>query len=191
MGRPFAFVLNRIFNISVDLSAMIASWLPLVPLIVLLAMAAGWDLMSFTIPNFIQAGLIAAFAAFVMALGVPVPEIGMHLLAGFAGLVAGFSLFAFGYIGGGDAKLFACIALWLGFRDLAAYTLMAAILGGGLSLLFLSLRTLPMPFFLMQRAWALRLYDAKSGVPYGVALTAALFAILPQTEVFRLAATHV
>jgi Flp pilus assembly protein protease CpaA len=37
----------------------------------------------------------------------------------------------------------------------------------------------------------LRLHDPKAGVPYGVALAAGVFLILPQTEVFRLAATHV
>ena len=35
--------------------------------------------------------------------------IGLHLLAGFIGLAMGFTLFALGYIGGGDAKLFAAV----------------------------------------------------------------------------------
>jgi prepilin peptidase CpaA len=170
---------------------MIAPWLLLVPLVVLLVMAAGWDLASFTIPNFIQVGLVLAFIAFVLVARVPVSALGTHLLAGFVGLAAGFALFALGYIGGGDAKLFACIALWLGFRDLPVYALVACILGGGLSLAFLSLRKLPLPSFLARRSWVLRLHDPKEGVPYGVALAAGLFWILPQTEVFHLAATGV
>ena len=170
---------------------MIAPWLPLVPLIVLLLLAAGWDVASFTIPNFIQAGLILAFLIFVIVPGIPVSAIGWHLLAGGIALVAGFSLFAFGYIGGGDAKLFACVALWLGFHDLPAYALVACVLGGALSIGLLAIRKFPLPSFLARQEWLLRLHDPKQGVPYGVALAAGLFLILPQTEVFRLVATHV
>ena len=96
----------------------------------LLALAAGWDIASFTIPNFLQVALIASFVAFVVATGMTTAGIGGHLIAGFLGLVVGFTLFALGYIGGGDAKLFACIALWLGFRNLPEYALMASIVGG-------------------------------------------------------------
>jgi prepilin peptidase CpaA len=184
-------VLKRIFSFSDHLFPMIASLIALVPLIVLLAMAAGWDLASFTIPNFLQVSLILAFIGFALVSHVPLSALGTHLLAGALGLTVGFALFAFGYIGGGDAKLFACIALWLGFRDLPAYTLVACVLGGGLSLAILTLRKLPLPAFLARRSWMLRLHDPKAGVPYGVALAAGVFLILPQTEVFRLAATHV
>jgi len=170
---------------------MIAPWLAFVPLIVLLLLAAGWDVASFTIPNFIQFGLVAAFAAFVLFSGIPVSAAGTHLLAGLVGLAAGFALFAFGYIGGGDAKLFACIALWLGFRDLPQYALVACVLGGGLSVALLAARKLPLPATFARHQWVLRLHDSRSGVPYGVALAAGLFLILPQTEVFRLVATHV
>jgi prepilin peptidase CpaA len=170
---------------------MIASWLPLAPLVVLLILAAGWDVASFTIPNFIQVALLLAFLVFVIVPGIPVSAIGWHLLAGGAGLAAGFTLFALGYIGGGDAKLFACVALWLGFRDLPAYALIACVLGGGLSLGILAFRKFPLPLFLTRQEWLLRLHDRRQGVPYGVALAAGLFLILPQTEVFRLVATHV
>jgi Flp pilus assembly protein protease CpaA len=34
----------------------------------------------------------------------------------------------------------------------------------------------------------LKLHDSKSGIPYGVALAAAAFILLPSTEVFRLVA---
>ncbi len=170
---------------------MLVAFLPLVPLIALLLLAAGWDVASFTIPNFIQIGLILAFAGFVLVSGVSASAIGWHLLAGLAGLAAGFTLFALGYIGGGDAKLFACVALWLGFHDLPDYALVACVLGGALSLGILAIRKFPLPSFLARQEWLLRLHDPKQGVPYGVALAAGLFLILPQTEVFRLVATHV
>jgi prepilin peptidase CpaA len=191
VGRPFAFVLKCIFSFSVDLLRMIVPLLPLVPLVVLLVLAAGWDLASFTIPNFIQVALILSFLIFVIEPGISLSAFGWHLLAGLVALIAGFTLFALGYIGGGDAKLFACVALWLGFHDLPAYALIACVLGGALSLAILAIRKLPLPLFLARQEWLLRLHDPKQGVPYGVALAAGLFLILPQTEVFHLAATHV
>ena len=73
---------------------------------------------SFTIPNFIQIALLVTFGIFALVIPLTPAMIGAHLLAGLIGLIAGFTLFALGYIGGGDAKLFACAALWLGFHDL-------------------------------------------------------------------------
>src|ERR1700753_1763032 len=82
-------------------------------LVALLALAACWDLMSFTIPNALSLVLVAAFVLFVAVSGMTLGHVGLHLAAGAVGLAAGFTLFALGHVGGGDAKLFACIALWL------------------------------------------------------------------------------
>lgn len=167
---------------------MIAELLILIVLPALLALAGGWDLASFTIPNFIQIALLVAFGIFAFVIHLTPAMIGAHLLAGLIGLIAGFTLFALGYIGGGDAKLFACAALWLGFHDLPAYTLIAAILGGALTLLIIGARRLPLPALLVQQPWISRLHDPASGIPYGVALAAGFFVILPQTQIFHLAA---
>src|ERR1700679_1244729 len=113
---------------------MIAELLVLFVLPALLATAAGWDIASFTIPNFIQLALLAVFIVLVFALGMSPGALAPHLLAGFVGLVIGFALFALGYVGGGDAKLFACVALALGLHDLLDYALMASIFGGALTI---------------------------------------------------------
>jgi prepilin peptidase CpaA len=167
---------------------MTAELLVLVVLPALLALAAGWDVASFTIPNLLQLALIGSFAVFAVAAGLSPGEIGGHLLAGFVGLAIGFTLFAFGYIGGGDAKLFACVLLWFGVRNLLDYTLVATVLGGVLSLVLIAARQLPLPASLSGHAWILRLHDAKGGIPYGVALAAGALVILPQTDIFRMAA---
>ncbi|HEY1629799.1 MAG TPA: hypothetical protein VGF56_00690, partial [Rhizomicrobium sp.] len=73
---------------------MTAELLVLIVLPALLALAAGWDVASFTIPNFLQIALIGAFAVFVAAIGMQPAAIGSHLLAGFMGLAVGFTLFA-------------------------------------------------------------------------------------------------
>ena len=168
---------------------MAAELLVIVVLPLLLALAAGWDLASYTIPNRLQLALVAAFAVYVLATGMTLGVLGWHLLAGFLGLAVGFTLFALGFIGGGDVKLFAASALWLGFdRDLMNYMLIASLLGGGLTLALLGLRQVPLPARLMGQSWLLRLHDHRAGIPYGVALAAGAFFVLPQTEVFRLAA---
>jgi prepilin peptidase CpaA len=168
---------------------MIAEILIVVALPALLAAAAGWDLASFTIPNFINIAVIAVFPLFALAAGLPLSAIGLHLLAGFAGLAIGFTFFALGYIGGGDAKLFAGVALWMGFADLMPYALLASVFGGFLTLGLLMLRQWPLPQMLAQQPWILKLHDTRSGVPYGVALAAGAFILLPHTEIFRLAAS--
>ena len=154
----------------------------------LLALAAAWDIASFTIPNFIPLSLIVLFACFIVAARLSAGDVGVHLLVGFLGLVGGFALFAVRLIGGGDAKLFAATLVWLGFRDALDYALIAALFGGGLTLAILSLRTLPLPVFLVRHAWIVRLHDQKAGIPYGVALASGAFAVLPYTDVFRIAA---
>ncbi|HEX4270524.1 MAG TPA: prepilin peptidase, partial [Rhizomicrobium sp.] len=75
---------------------MSAELLVLVALPLLLVTAAVYDLASFTIPNFLTATLLAMFAVFALAAGLGLPAIGWHVLAGVAGLVLGFALFAFG-----------------------------------------------------------------------------------------------
>jgi prepilin peptidase CpaA len=167
---------------------MIAELLVLLVLPALLATAAGWDLASFTIPNFIQVALLAVFVVLVFALGMSPGVFAMHLLAGLLGLMAGFALFALGYVGGGDAKLFACVALALGLNDLLDYAVLASIFGGALTLCLLMGRKMPLPRFLAEQSWILRLHDEREGIPYGVALALGAFVILPHTEIFRAAA---
>jgi prepilin peptidase CpaA len=166
---------------------MISEALLLLVVPALLALAAGWDLTSFTIPNFISLALIAAFALFAALVHMTPGAIGMHAAAGGVGLVAGFALFAFGVIGGGDAKLFAATALWFGFAHMLDFLLAASLFGGGLALAILSLRSLPLPAMLSGQGWLVRLHDAKSGIPYGVALAAGALVVLPHTELYRLA----
>jgi prepilin peptidase CpaA len=159
----------------------------------LLVAAAVWDLTSFTIPNSFNLTLLVLFAIFagLVALsgdGMSWQQAGLHVLAGLIGLIAGMALFAKGWIGGGDAKLFAVASLWLGWNALFEYAVMASLLGGVLTLTLIALRRVPLPAFLMRYEWLARLCDRKAGIPYGVALSAAALVVLPNTELFRLAA---
>jgi prepilin peptidase CpaA len=159
--------------------------LVLVPFVALLLLAAGWDLASYTIPNFISVAALVAFALFAASAGFSFAALGGHMLGGVLGLVCAFLLFAPGYIGGGDAKLFACIALWFGMHDLAQYVLIASLFGGALTLVLMAARQYPLPAVLAAQPWITRLHEPRAGIPYGVALAAGAVAILPYTDIFR------
>lgn len=158
-----------------------------------LAAAAVFDLFTYTIPNTITAGIVVLFAAVlaIMALSGDPPELGatgLHLLVGLAGFAAGAALFAARIAGGGDAKLLAGCTLWLGWPLLLDYMVLAAILGGALTIGILMLRAIPLPPVLAANPALSRLIDRKQGVPYGVALAVAAQILLPYSELFRHAA---
>ena len=164
-----------------------SAFLVMMVLPLLLALAAGWDLASYTIPNTLSAAIIFVFLAFALIAGLPGSQFGAHLAAGLVALAAGFALFASGFIGGGDAKLFAATALWFGFGDLLSYALVAALLGGLLTVTLLVVRRIPLPAVLTRRGWIARLHDSRHGIPYGAALAAGALVVLPGAQILRAA----
>ena len=150
----------------------------------LMAYAAASDLLTMLIPNRISLALVAGFALLALTGPMSWVEIGYHCGAGALVLVATFTLFAFGIIGGGDAKLAAATALWLGLDGLGDYLLVASIFGGALTLAILFARSHPLPYRIARMPFALHLHDAKTGIPYGIALAAAALLVLPDTEIW-------
>ncbi len=136
----------------------------------IMAVAAVYDLVTYTIPNFLPLLLTGAFAAFALWQGLPWPLMANHAGAGFGMLLVGWVLFALGLLGGGDAKLFAATSLWMGWHGLLNYLIMFSICGGILALALLLFRRLPLPDRLMHRVWIAALHDKAQGVPYGIAL---------------------
>jgi prepilin peptidase CpaA len=149
-----------------------------------MAFAAASDLFTMTIPNRVSLALIAAFAALAMFGGLPWQTIAIHLAAGFVVLAVAFGLFSFGWIGGGDAKLAAATALWLGFGTLLDYLLISTVAGGSLTLAILSIRSIYLPPFTFGWHWLERLHDRKTGVPYGIALAGAGLAVYPHSPIW-------
>lgn len=147
----------------------------------LMAYAAASDLLTMTIPNRLNGLVAAAFVLYAASAGLGWSDLAGHLGAGVLTLVITFSLFAFGLIGGGDAKLAAATALWLGLPHLADYLLAASVLGGALTLAILYVRTQPLPGFTAHLPFAVHLHDAKTGIPYGIALAGAALMVLPLT----------
>jgi prepilin peptidase CpaA len=155
---------------------------------ILMAFAAFSDLFTMTISNRVSLALVVGFFPLAFALGVPLTDIGQHILCGFAVLLLTFLFFARGWIGGGDAKLASATALWIGFDHLLDYGIYAALLGGVLTLLILVLRHWPLPSALVKQEWIMRLHDHDNGVPYGIALAVAGLLLYPDTRIWLLAA---
>ena len=91
----------------------------------LMAFAAVSDLLTMTIPNRVSLLLIAGFLAMAWLIGMDWQTIGLHFAAGALVLVITFTMFALGWIGGGDAKLAAATGMWCGFGVLLDYALVA------------------------------------------------------------------
>ncbi len=150
----------------------------------LMVFAAFSDLFTMTISNRVSIALVLIFCVLAYAFQMTLTDFGSHLSCGLAVLVFTFTLFAFGWIGGGDAKLCAATALWLGWDHLADYSLLTALLGGGITLLFLQVRKWPLPQWLLAQQWVARLHDRNNGVPYGIALAVAGLVIYPDTGIW-------
>jgi prepilin peptidase CpaA len=147
----------------------------------LMAFAASSDLVSMTISNRVSILLVIGFAVLAIASGLPVVEALSHLGAAAVVLVIAFGCFAMGWIGGGDAKLAAATALWLGFGHLLDYLLIASVFGGMLTLALFEFRKFCLPVFMAKQSWIVRLHRRDSGIPYGVALAAAALLVYPST----------
>ena len=147
----------------------------------LMAFAAASDLLTMTISNRVQIVLAAGFLVLALAGGMPPMEILSHAGAGAIVLMCSFGFFMRGWIGGGDAKLAAATALWLGFDHLLPYLFYASLLGGALTLLLLQFRLLPLPAMLAAQPWVERLHRKNGDIPYGIALAAAALLVYPDT----------
>lgn len=156
--------------------------------------AAVSDILSMTIANRVSLLLIATFALVAPFTGMDWATYGWHFVAALLVLAVTFSLFALGVMGGGDAKLLAATALWMGFTPaLLQYLVYASLVGGVMTLLIVIYRGSVLATFTGGNIFLKHFADAKAGIPYGVALgisglLAYPAAPLTQWALFRLAA---
>jgi prepilin peptidase CpaA len=151
---------------------------------VAMAFAAANDLFTMKIPNRIPLALFAGFVVVAVFARMPLEAFGIHLAIGFAVLAATFALFSFGLLGGGDAKLLAAGAVWIGPEHILEYLLFITIFGGALSLLILAYRKFLPATALALPGWALRLHEDKGPIPYGIAIAAGALVVFPTTPLF-------
>jgi len=146
-----------------------------------MALAALTDLLSMTVPNRLVLALAAGFFVMAPLVGLGWDDIGAHVALALAALALTFALFALGWVGGGDVKLFDATCLWLGPETVVAYGLYAGLIGMSLTLLLIFWRRLPLPAMLASQGWLSRLHSPEEGVPYGIALAAAGLLVYPST----------
>ncbi|MBC00258.1 MAG: peptidase [Rhodobacteraceae bacterium] len=153
----------------------------------LLAFAGASDLFTMTIPNRVSLLLVAGFAVLAPFIGLGPADIGLHVLAAAMTLCAGFAFFAFGWMGGGDAKVMTAVALWFGFTPaFFVFLAFAGIYGAVLTLGLLMFRQVPvLPIPAGRADWLLRLHDQRTGIPYGIAISLAALQVYPQSIWFQ------
>jgi prepilin peptidase CpaA len=148
----------------------------------LMIFAASYDCLSMTISNRLCLAVVAAFFPAAVLAGFGVEAIALHAACALAMLATGFALFARGWVGGGDAKLFAAAALWFGWDAIIDFSAATAIAGGLLALAILGVcemaRYFPAVAFM-------RLPDQPQ-MPYGVALAAGALLTYPHGPWARL-----
>jgi prepilin peptidase CpaA len=147
----------------------------------IMAFAASSDLLTMTISNRVSIILVVGFLALALMSGMAPAEMLSHVGAGALVLLVAFGFFTRGWIGGGDAKLAAATAMWLGFGYLLNYLVYASLLGGALTLMLIEFRLVPLPGLLAGQLWAQRLHRQDGDIPYGIALAGAALLIYPDT----------
>ena len=151
-----------------------------------LLIAAANDIYEFKIPNWISIVLIAAYPLAGYALGASYHVMMEGVLIGAAVLTIGFILFAVKIIGGGDAKLFAATAPWLGLGSLGIFLFNTALSGLILTMTIMMFRRLPLLPVCAHAPWLIRLHERKKDIPYAVAIAAGALLSFSQTPYFQL-----
>jgi prepilin peptidase CpaA len=138
------------------------------PAALLWAMAS--DLARFEIPNAAPLAILAAFPAYGLLAGFDGTALLWHAAAGLGALLVGAALFFGRALGGGDAKLLAAAALWVGPADLPRFLAATALIGGALAIVLLLFRLAPEPSWAAEGGWLRRLHARRREAPYAVAI---------------------
>lgn len=150
-----------------------------------MAFAAANDLFTMKIPNKISLALIAAFVLAAVYIRLPLEDVLKHAGVGAAVLAAGFVMFSLRLLGGGDAKLMAAGALWMGPEHAMLFIAYLTIFGGLLSAAILFYRKFIPVAADAVPGWAARLHVQGTGVPYGIAIAASGLLMYPSTAFYQ------
>lgn len=144
---------------------------------VLVTIAAIGDFLTMKIPNWLNVLVGVTFFGAAFYVGMPLEQIGWHVAAGLLVLVVGFGLFAAGYVGGGDAKLLAVAAMWLGMGQLIEFLVIMSLAGGVLAIAMKFWWWIRLETELRGAGWFKSKVKSSIDLPYGVAIAiGALFA---------------
>jgi len=141
------------------------------------------DATTMKIPNWVSLVLLGVFFLITPFVWQSWEVFGTHLLVGLTFFAAGFAMFAFGWLGGGDAKLMAATAIWWQWPDALIYIFYTTAIGGVLALFIMVGRNY-VPVRIMTAPWVYHLLKEEKNMPYGLALAAGALITLPQSQLF-------
>ncbi len=142
------------------------------------------DIRALRIPNWISITLAAIFPIAGLVIGLPLATIGSSMLLGLIILFLGMGLFALRVLGGGDAKLLAASAPWIGLTTIWIFVFKVALVGGLVAVALMVFRKSPLLPVYAQAPWILKLHQSGKQIPYGIAIAAGGLWALPDTQIF-------
>jgi len=145
--------------------------------------AAVNDSRTMLIPNWISVALLAGFMAITPLVWAGWEVFGWHLASGFGVFLIGFTMYALGFMGGGDAKLMSATAFWFVPHDLFSYAFTTAVAGGALALILLVGRKF-IPVKLLTSQWLYKMFKDEKKMPYGIALAIGALLTLPESDIY-------
>jgi len=151
----------------------------------LMSFAAASDFLTMKIPNLLSLVLVFGYFVFAAWFGYSWESVALHALAAFLVLVLALLAYLPGWIGGGDVKLAAATALWVGWEHLLGYGILTSFAGGILTLLVLGVAYLDFYPWISSAPFIRLLSRKVNCVPYGIALAAGGLLIYPHTEIWR------
>jgi prepilin peptidase CpaA len=141
------------------------------------------DVITFRIPNWANAVVGIGFLVFAGAAALAGTEVRWisHIVAGLVVFGGGLIIFQLRAMGGGDVKLLAAAALWMGMDGLLPFLVGVGLAGGALVLVLLMLRRNLMPLVAwasprVPQSWP-RVLTSGEKVPYGVAIAVSAIVI--------------
>ncbi len=158
-------------------------WLYVIAFFGFLIVAACSDAKDLRISNQLTLTMAVCGLPALALIGVGTTTMLAAALTGAATLVVGWTLFEFGWIGGGDVKLASAAAVWLGPEGMLSFVLATAIFGAFLAAAMLLLSRWDLALNYLSTSWRARLSADTISVPYALAIApagaVAIFISLP------------
>ena len=143
-----------------------------------------YDLTKLEIPNLVCITIAISFLPAALLHGLDFLIILEHYGSGVLLFFGGLVLFILKVMGGGDVKLIAAIGIWLGWKLLVPYIIVIAIIGAGLALVVLVLRSIPsLSGPLKSLPWLSIENKDKKSIPYGFAIGVAGLILIKATAI--------
>ncbi len=152
------------------------------------ALAVAWavatDFKRLIIANSACVAVAVAFLPAAVVAGLDAPTIAWHYGVGATLMAVGALAFARKLAGGGDVKLLAAVAVWMGPGNILPYLVLMSLVGGALAVLVLIAARMKRRVPALGRvAWLGDGAIAGQEIPYGVAVGLVALAMLPRLDV--------